>query len=93
MRQNGYYWVVYNSKWTIAEYYGKYWGLAFDENVFYDHDFDEIDERPITREQFERFAHFSEQAINEMLDNISGIREETPNEQASRIGFPPIGHM
>lgn len=50
-RKNGFYWVVLDKSWVIAEWDGdeECWFLTNTEDTFEDEDFDEIDEESIKR--------------------------------------------
>lgn len=60
-RKSGFYWVKYDGEWRVAEYisekdasmksYGGVWGLVGKQQFFCDHNFDEIDETPILRNE------------------------------------------
>jgi hypothetical protein len=47
-RKPGYYHVVYDIE-RVAEWTGKYWRVTGMTYQYFDHDFSEIDERPIVR--------------------------------------------
>ena len=53
-RENGYYWVKYDGKWVIAEYYAPNfpltWGMCNSEENFFDEEFEEISENRITHD-------------------------------------------
>ena len=47
MREPGYYWVKFLNSWTVAEFLGFHWMVIFSTQVFFDREFNEIDERKI----------------------------------------------
>ncbi len=49
MRESGYYWVMRNGEWEIAEWALNSWWVIMDDRNFVDSNFEEIDERRITR--------------------------------------------
>ena len=50
-RERGYYWVLWEGEWFIADYQGKYeWYLGGHEYPIYEASFDEIDERRVVRD-------------------------------------------
>lgn len=50
MREQGYYWVKYKGKWIIAEWWPNMgWSIAGFIHSREDYDFEEIDEKRITR--------------------------------------------
>lgn len=49
-RENGYYWVNYGGDWIISKYFGNVcWAFDYNDLVLSDSDFEEIDERKISR--------------------------------------------
>lgn len=48
MREEGYYWVKYTHEWIVSQWDGESWWLG--DMTLWDKEFDEIDERRITRE-------------------------------------------
>ena len=57
MRETGYYWVKKITGWTIAYWYSnyKYWTEYSSEKLFYDKDFEEIEESQIKRKPLIQF--------------------------------------
>lgn len=53
MRQDGYYWVKITFEWRIARYFSDYghWFITGTSEVFSDSDFEEIDEKPILKDE------------------------------------------
>lgn len=60
MRKNGYYWVKYHGEWIIGEFFGFAWKHHGITRHYYDEDFDEIDETPITRPQISKITDTSQ---------------------------------
>lgn len=51
MREEGYYWVKYNGKWMIAEFWRSgLWWLTGALPHYNEEDFEEIDEKRLTHE-------------------------------------------
>lgn len=52
-RESGYYWVNCKGEWIVAQWDKSmnWWVITGNERLFYDKDFDEIDERRIVREE------------------------------------------
>lgn len=46
-RPNGYYWVLYDREWMIAEWDNSYWFRHGGSCIYHDTDFTKIDERPL----------------------------------------------
>ena len=46
-RPNGFYWVLYDRNWEVAEWDDYRWQRIGGEALFYDRDFTKIDERPL----------------------------------------------
>lgn len=49
MREEGYYWVKYTHEWIVSQWDGESWWLG--DMTLWDKEFDEIDERRITRSE------------------------------------------
>lgn len=52
-RESGYYWVKIKGEWIVAQWDKSmdWWVITGNEHLFYDSDFEEIDERRIVREE------------------------------------------
>ncbi len=59
-RESGFYFVKYDGEWIVVEWFQKdnkklsgyaCWFMPGDHKEYYDSDLDEIDERPIVREE------------------------------------------
>ena len=50
-REPGFYWVRGGGTWVVAQWSGYSWWVTTTDCLTYDNDWDEIDERRITREE------------------------------------------
>lgn len=50
MRENGYYWVVFNGKWMVAEWCNTIWSIPGRYPYYFDYSFESIDEKRLTHE-------------------------------------------
>ena len=48
-RESGFYWVIHEGKWVIAEWDSDTWFITSDNWYYSDEEFDEIDETQIVR--------------------------------------------
>lgn len=71
-RDDGFYWVLLNDKWQVAEFkngksFGSYWKTIGSDEAWDDSDFTEIDERRVYRDPpiFEQKCCFFVGVLNE----------------------------
>ncbi len=72
-RESGYYWVKIKGEWIVAQWDKSmdWWVITGNEHLFYDSDFEEIDERRIVR-----VKHFENFIIEPYVPEISPYTDE-----------------
>ena len=50
-RENGFYWVNFNSEWTVAEYHNGFWSVVAENEPFHDNEISAVDERRSIRKE------------------------------------------